>query len=67
MTGLIEQSIASAWNRLTAHKAKVPGSGLLVGSAIEDGKSTHPVYISRTTRAPSTWQLAARPGRANRF
>ncbi|HEX3683157.1 MAG TPA: type IV secretion system DNA-binding domain-containing protein [Bryobacteraceae bacterium] len=51
MTGLIEQSIASVWNRLRAPKGKLLRDGLLVGSAVEDGKLLHPVYIPHDSRS----------------
>ena len=51
MTGLIEQSIAAAWNRLARPKTKASRNGLLVGSAVSDGKLTHPVYIPDDKRA----------------
>jgi DNA helicase HerA-like ATPase len=47
---MLEDLIAHTWNRLTIPKANVPPDGLLVGSAVEDGKLSHSIYIANDKR-----------------
>lgn len=51
MTDLFEQWIANGWNRLALPKKKSRQSGLLVGTAIHEGRPAYSVHIPQDKRA----------------